>query len=79
MAEYKHDGNFIMPQHEEIAITSALAQKLDDIAELENKPIKNVIDKQKYVEDNAQEKNIQNKEFDYCKNIRQFFKPALCE
>ena len=77
MTESKEDDNTILP-HFEDDITSSFTEgndfeildELDDIATSENKQSKPVIDKQKGVEEELQQKNIQHEECDDGKNYR---------
>ena len=83
--ESEEDDKFILPQLEDIAISASFAEnnhsetseKLDDIAALENQQPKHVIDKQKGVEQELQEKNIQSEECDKGKNYGTFRKASI--
>ena len=77
MAESKKDDNKILPQFED-DITSSYTEgndfeilgNVDDIATSENKQAKPVIDKQKKVEEELQQENIQHEEFNDGKNYK---------
>ena len=85
ITESKEDDDVVLPQPEDNVITSSFAEsnnsetseKLDEIAVLENEQPKPVVEKPKEVEEEYQEKNIQNEECDYGKNYRTFLKASM--
>ena len=85
MTESEEDDNVILPQLEKNVISSSFteincsktSEKLDDDAGSENKQSKAVVDKQKGVEEELQEKTIQNEECYNGKNYRTFLKASV--
>ena len=79
------DENVILSQPENNVISSSFpennrcetSEKLYEIAALENKQPKAIVDTQKGVEEELQEKNFQNKECDNGKNYRTFLKASM--
>ena len=85
MTESEEDDNVILAQPEDIALSSSFAEnndsetleKLNDIAALENKQPKPVVDKQKGVEGELQEQNIKSEKCYNGKNYRTFPKASM--
>ncbi|XP_028413355.1 uncharacterized protein LOC114536227 [Dendronephthya gigantea] len=64
MTESKEDDNVMMSQIENRDVTSSFAQKMDNIVSSENKQSQSAANKQKEVQEEFQEKGIQNEKYD---------------